>query len=1622
MFNCAVAINEAFSKVCDFTSTSIHENSNGIHEPTIGLNNGYNDHTECEDRYGYVAEQFKRTLKSNQLTPIKEKLLKELRSLLPTTKGQDFTPEYLLSALTNNFYSTNLAAEENSVLFNLGWIYTNKDIEATVIKYGTEDKQNAIHELLKAIGSMYVCGHQPQLQNLYPPVQFPVSRGTRMISPFIRWNHERDWYALYYDEVQVAGNGEQRNILLQLSDPQWSFIDGHVIDGRNLFPATGYLYLAWETLCYIQELSMSQTTVIFYDCRFHRATSMPAKGTVAMSVTVQMGTGQFEVVEGDAPIVTGRIKLIKDYSRKYAEVDFVAPNNYLKTKDIYKELRLRGYNYTKGFRGLQDCDVNASKGHVKWEDNWITFMDNMLQMKLLQTDSRLLYVPIYIREVIVPAPDHLAWVNKSFTEIGKPPNLPVYCDKDTDVIRCGGVTIKGLLASSIPRRKDLGVPVLEKYEFVPNEASLNLKESVRVNMQIILENTLMYKIKVVEVVDQYTEKEAELVTPIIHTVLEDQPLIAPIMKILSKTPIDDVARGPIPVEDKDINSEKDWLLVVVSKIFSRSQLQDTETILSCAAENGFVLSREPKNFDPSTVSNSDIVICTIHKTPTECLVFFKKQSKERPTNIVQITNTKTFPWMERVQNLIKIKPNEDILLYAEKEPLSGIMGLVNCLRREPESRNVKGLFLMDTDKTFSPSDPFFAKQLKKDMAINVLKEGKWGTYRHLRLSDIRELENEHFIANVTVRGDLSSLKWLEGPLNHKMKTPSEKSMVYICYATLNFRDVMTATGKINADVVTPSRLEQENVQGFEFSGIDEHGNRVMGMSTSRALSTVLLNDEYLNMKIPDHMSLEDAATIPVVYGTVVVALKLRAGMKRGDSILIHSGTGGIGQAAIRMALYEGCTVFTTVGTREKRDFLRKEFPQINVNHIGSSRDTSFEQMVYRGTKGRGVDIVLNSLAEEKLLAGVRCLARGGRFVEIGKFDLAGNHPLQLELLKKEASFVGVMLDRLFEGTPETKLQMVRYLEQAMRSDAVKPMNRTVFKYNEVEQAFRYMTTGKHMGKVIVQIRDPKQITSIPPVKTFKGHPRYFCYPEKTYVVIGGLGGFGLELADWLILRGARKLILTSRKGVRTGYQRLRIKIWRSYGVLVHISKADITTRDGCVELIKESNTFGPVHAIFNLAVELADAIFDNQTPESFVTSFKPKANATQYLDEITRELCPDLRDFVVFSSVTCGRGNAGQTNYGMANSVMERICERRRKDGYPALAIEWGAIGEVGIVAEMQEEDFEIEISGTLQQKISSCLSALDLFLRQTEATIVSSIVVAEKRSASGASDNAVDAVLHILGVDDIKSVSSHVTLAELGMDSMTAVEIRQTLEREYEILLSPKDIRSMTLARLKDIQEELSHEDSKKIEKSEEPLDSIKLVFRIIGDESEGTMEEMPLDSKLPHGEEGPLVFALPGIEGFVKVMRKMAAGMDARVVGLQYVYDREFDTLQDMVRSLVSVIQQRISSKSTPIRLLSYSYGTVVALEVAHALESLGYVPGTVVLIDGSPTMVAEMIKQIISVGEEHVFQMLYIRHIMSFYLSSDVFNKHHAYVDWVESFFVLHTLESFLGLVPQHCGSLA
>lgn len=189
------------------------------------------------------------------------------------------------------------------------------------------------------------------------------------------------------------------------------------------------------------------------------------------------------------------------------------------------------------------------------------------------------------------------------------------------------------------------------------------------------------------------------------------------------------------------------------------------------------------------------------------------------------------------------------------------------------------------------------------------------------------------------------------------------------------------------------------------------------------------------------------------------------------------------------------------------------------------------------TEGKGVDYVLNSLSEDKLAASVRCLGFGGLFLEIGKFDIMNNSKLEMDNFAKEIEFRAVFADNLFYKPKEMEI-LHKMIEKDLASGLIQPLNATVFQMNEVESAFRFLSTGKHIGKVLVQIRENEKSELSLPIRVYN---RTVCDPHMVYVIAGGLGGFGLELADWLILRGARKILLSSRHGITNGYQAYRIK-------------------------------------------------------------------------------------------------------------------------------------------------------------------------------------------------------------------------------------------------------------------------------------------------------------------------------------------------------------------------------------------------------------------------------------------------------------------------------------------------
>ncbi|XP_065219793.1 fatty acid synthase isoform X2 [Planococcus citri] len=1492
--------------------------------------------------------------------------------------------------------------------------------------------------LLAALGKIYEAGGNFNLANLYPAVEFPVSRGTPMIAPLVRWEHSEDWYVTSYQMQEKIKSGE-RSVVISLKDDELEYLSGHVVDGRNLYPATGYLMLAWETISLMRGELYSEVPVVFENVRFNRATNIPKEGNIDFTIMVQKGSGNFEVVEGGAAIVTGRIYVPEDVNKECINMPPLedTPDNTeklpLTNKDVYKELRLRGYNYKGLFRGVTYANNEGNVGRIAWVNNFVAFMDNMLQMQILQEDTRGLFVPTSIQKMVINTKKHFSILHTLDEE---KPEFPVYVYKEIDLISCGGIEVRNLRASAITRKKPLGEPVLEKFQFVPhiNLQPTDFKDIIRISTHLALENAPMIKVKTVELIDSFAKTEGPLVSKILVNVLGDLPLIQADIVVLANNEhalVTEEELTGLTVEDKKLPADQSCLMVIASQLLNRKDI--LQTALTSLKDGGFILTRE--NTEEKIPFNTlGLDVCLDYTFNDERILLVRKTVEVNLDPVVIKIGGNTFSWVPEVQKALtslNSGKNQKLVVYAEKEKLNGILGFFNCIRKEPYGEQVRCFFIMDeTAPNFSLQHPLYKSQFAKDLSLNVYKNGTWGTYRHLLLENVDNVKVPHAYVNTLVRGDLTTLRWIEGPLDPTVHKPKGKysMLVHVYYAPLNFRDIMLATGKLASEVIIKSRIDQECVQGFEYAGKAEDGQRYMGMIVAKTMATVIESDLRLQWKVPDAWSLEEAATVPVVYGTVLYALLICGHMKKGESILIHAGSGGVGQAAINICLFYNCEIFTTVGTPEKREFIRKTFPQIPESHIGNSRDTSFEQMVMRETNGKGVDMVLNSLAEEKLQASVRCLGKGGRFMEIGKFDLAKNNTLGMEHFLKEISFHGVMLDNLFYAKTKWKLELRDCLQKGIDEGAVKPLVRTVFAADEVEAAFRYMAAGKHIGKVLLKIRDEEpDLRAKPQILRFDAVPRYLCSESESYILCGGLGGFGLELADWLVLRGARNLVLTSRKGISTGYQAMRVRIWRSYGANVIISTEDITKEEGVKNVIDTANALGPVSAIFNLAVVLQDAVFENQTEETFVASAGPKALATYYFDQLSRKLCPRLQQFVIFSSVSCGRGNAGQTNYGMSNSVMERICEARKAENLPALAIEWGAIGEVGLVADMAEDNLEVVIGGTLQQRISSCLEVMDYFIKQPNP-IVASMVVAEKRSGSSGSGTIVDTVANILGLRDLKTVSLHSTLAELGMDSMMGVEIKQTLEREFEVFLTPQDIRGLTFAKLYEIAAAAESEDkteasgaAKKPTDSTQPSElGMHYFMRLVSDETKAAKPIVRIPSLADDGSTqevstrtNPTVFVIPGVEGIANVMEPLGVNLNLQVLCLQYSYEDPPETIQGIAKSLMVHITSRLPPNQE-FHIIGYSFGGMVALEVVRLLEEEGRV-GRLWLIDSSPEFLKTITKLSFISTTDQIDNEVQVKLILRFLdliwpeASSEIADQLYQLPDWNSR------LDLVIGLTP-------
>lgn len=414
-----------------------------------------------------------------------------------------------------------------------------------------------------------------------------------------------------------------------------------------------------------------------------------------------------------------------------------------------------------------------------------------------------------------------------------------------------------------------------------------------------------------------------------------------------------------------------------------------------------------------------------------------------------------------------------------------------------------------------------------------------------------------------------------------------------------------------------------------------------------------------------------------------------------------------------------------------------------------------------------------------------------------------------------------------------------------------------------------------------------------------------------------------------------------------------------------VSTADTTTESGCEQLFKEALELGSVGAIFNLAGVLRDGIFENLDHKMFVESMAPKASSTINLDKFSRKLCPDLKHFVVFSSVSCGRGNAGQSNYGMANSVMERIIEARRRDDLPGKAIQWGAIGDVGMLAEFQLTNMDKDVGGTLPQPIASCLESMDVLLT-ADASIVSSMILAEKQVKDFRKGNVIDIILNIMGVRDKKSISMDSTLTQLGIDSLMGVEIQQILEREFDVSFTSQELRSLTLNQLEkriSSKGSISEKDTKQADDIDE-LEWMRILNEGVFDTEK--MQLVTTETLVKANEkdscENTKVLIVPGFYGYAATsFHKIAKVMSYPAYILQLLGTIDCKSMNEIVEKLTPDILDLFADVDNFI-LIGHSFGAALSHQFAKILEAHDK-SGRIILVDGSPEFVNRLASKMMS-----------------------------------------------------------
>ncbi len=640
--------------------------------------------------------------------------------------------------------------------------------------------------------------------------------------------------------------------------------------------------------------------------------------------------------------------------------------------------------------------------------------------------------------------------------------------------------------------------------------------------------------------------------------------------------------------------------------------------------------------------------------------------------------------------------------------------------------------------------------------------------------------------------------------------PLQPGQVRVAVRTMaaNFRDVMIALGLYPDD---------DAVMGVEASGIvvetdsDDGrfavGDRVTGLFPE-GTGTMAATDARLLMEIPTGWSYADAATAPVVFATAYYALTTLADVKAGQRVLVHAAAGGVGMAAVQLARHLRLEVFATA-SRGKWDTLRAM--GFDEDHIADSRTCDFEDKFRAVTGGRGMDVVLDSLAGEFVDASLRLVAAGGIFLEMGKTDIRDPG-----VVAQEHPGVRYRAFDLFEAGADHIQQLLTDLATMFDDAALRPLPVTRFDVRRAPAALRYLSQARHVGKVVLTMPD--------------------AWTSGTVLITGGTGMAGSALARHVVVqRGVRQLMLVSRRGPDAPGAAELVAELTAAGAQVQMLACDAADREALAKVVSDIPVQHPLSAVIHAAGVLDDAVVTSLTPERVDAVLRAKVDAAWNLHELTHDA--SVSAFVMFSSMAGLVGSSGQANYAAANSFLDGLAVHRRAHGLPAISLGWGLWDQAsnmtggleavdfarfardGIVAISSAEALQLlDTAMAIDEPFllpagidTTALRAkfdagtlppmfVDLINAPARRQVDDSLAAAKSKSAllqrlEGLPEDEQHAVLldlvrsHIatvLGNTSPEAIDPDKAFQELGFDSLTAVEMRNRLKAATGLALSP--------------------------------------------------------------------------------------------------------------------------------------------------------------------------------------------------------------------------------------------